>query len=463
MADSGEVILTRNLFINTEQSQYSQSGDSYRTTLPPSAFSCKSNQKMRLTLTSFEMRKNWYEVNNTNNTFFMFCNNTQTSPSLVPVIIPPGTYRSFGTNAPQTVASIPSTIYSYATNDLCSAIKFAVDKALSAYQNGGQVIDWTNAGASTTNYTGRATFLATAAAGDFPYGSGVSWNTVTRKFTITLPNQKVSAPYSTDTFSFIFPQIKTASGNIAAALIGYFGNTNSTTYGDWTFQDSHQLLGGRPVRDVSVPPGIVSPYLMNQFSGIQGLTQTGTNIFTSPYVGQLNTIAALYLRLYGLQTANYQAPSLDRNMLDLGIVEPTSIFARIPMVTTVYDDNNEMISWSDSSIREHRIDIDSKQISTIQLGLTDDKSRPIAKVGVNQGADGMQHYRLTLKFEIIQLNESLNKIPPSLDILQSILPVGYNGLMADDRTINDRQVDFGKKMPSSQFRPANSSHRGRLA
>ena len=387
MADSGEVILTRNLFINTEQSQYSQSGDSYRTTLPPSAFSCKSNQKMRLTLTSFEMRKNWYEVNNTNNTFFLFCNNGSATPPLVPIIIPPGTYRSFGTNAPQATGSVAAgKTYAYATSDICSAIKFAVDKALYAYQLGGLVHDWTDTVASTTTYVAHTSFAyGGSAAGDITWGSGVSWNTVTRKFSITLPNLVGG---STDTFSFIFPQIKNASGNIAASLIGFFGNTSSTIYGDWTCQDSHQLLGGRPVRDVSVPPGVV--VLTNQFSGIQGLTQQiGTNIYTSPYVGQLNTIAALYLRLFGLQTANYQAPSLDRNMLDLGIVEPTSIFARIPMVTTVNDDNNEMISWSDSSIREHRIDIDSKQISTIQLGLTDDKSRPIAKVGINQGADGM--------------------------------------------------------------------------
>ena len=217
------------------------------------------------------------------------------------------------------------------------------------------------------------------------------------------------------------------------------------------------------MRDVNVVSNIGTAY-STQFGGIAGLTQVGaTQVYVSPYVGQPNTIAALYLRLFGLQTANYQAPSLDRNMLDLGIVEPTSIFARIPLVTTVYDDLNEIITWSDSSIREHRIDIDSKQISTLQLSLTDDKSRPIAKVGLNQGADGMQHYRLTLKFEIIQLNESLNKIPPSLDILQSIMPIGYNGLMADDRTINDRPVNFGKAMPKSQFRPTDSSHRGRPA
>ena len=307
MGESGEVILTRNIFINTELSQYRNDG-SYRTTLPSSAFACKNNQKMRLTLTSFEMRKNWYEVNNMNNTFFMFCtyqnlftltgansgsdtltingfidindsfvlsalipsmtgataattyfviasanyaynattnvttfnlsaargggsvnlvgttsttliginilktNNTNMF-SLVPIIIPPGTYRAFGTSAPQvanslnsgSVPTLPNT-YQYTNNDLCSALKFAVDKALYALYYGGQVTDNTNSIASSTTYLAHPCFTSgTAAAGDITFGSAVMFNTVTRKFTITLPSLKTNA---TEIFSFIFPQIK---------------------------------------------------------------------------------------------------------------------------------------------------------------------------------------------------------------------------------------------------------------
>jgi len=560
--EAGEVVLTRDVFINTEASQ--NNGDLYNIVMPTNAFSCKNNQKMRLTLTSFEMRKNWYEINNTNNTFFLyvksvvstpfsivnvnivnktltvngrvaigdmftingaipnvtfptsafyfvstfssFANNQstfqfsnvqngqpitmvgttgavnvpfsqiQSTVSLAPCIIPPGTYRSFappvasGTaiSTVPPVASSPPSVYPYSKSDLATAIKFAVDKALSALQKGGTLTDWANQNASNINYTAKS-YWATGSngMGDVNWGCSVTWNTVTRQFSIALPTTATPAANETFSFAFIFPQLKTQFSNITPQVSMYFSNTNPSVYGDWTFQDSHQVLGARPALDSSVnvdpslPPQAIA---MNQFNGLQGLTPTFANsTYVSPYVGQLNTIAALYLRIFGIQTANYQAPTIDRNMLNLGQVEPTPIFARIPLVSTVYDDLNEMISWTDSSVREHRVDIDATQMSTLQFTLTDDKSRPIPRVSANQGIDGMQHYRFTLKFEIIQKDEKANIIPSSIDVIKSVTPVGYTGAISDDRTITDRDIKWNSKVAGEFFKPTISGHRQKPA
>ena len=43
---------------------------------PPHPFSAQGNERMALTLVSFTMRRNWYNINATNNTFYLFVSNT---------------------------------------------------------------------------------------------------------------------------------------------------------------------------------------------------------------------------------------------------------------------------------------------------------------------------------------------------------------------------------------------------
>ena len=65
--------------------------------LPPRSFSASGNEQMSLTLQSFSIRRNWYNINPTNNTGYIFVDNTYFQFS-----INPGLYASF---APDPLAS----------------------------------------------------------------------------------------------------------------------------------------------------------------------------------------------------------------------------------------------------------------------------------------------------------------------------------------------------------------------
>ena len=58
--------------------------------VPPHPFSSVGAERMSLTLVSFTMRRNWYNINNTNNRFYIYVNNVHHE-----VKIDPGVYTTF--------------------------------------------------------------------------------------------------------------------------------------------------------------------------------------------------------------------------------------------------------------------------------------------------------------------------------------------------------------------------------
>ena len=105
-----KLVSTRNLFVNTDDAPDSD-GVRARYNLPTGVIDCESNQTMTLTLSSFNMRKGFYSVNQTNNVFYILNNvqeiDTSTNPhSLKPsdtikatrCVIEPGNYRLFWTD-----------------------------------------------------------------------------------------------------------------------------------------------------------------------------------------------------------------------------------------------------------------------------------------------------------------------------------------------------------------------------
>jgi hypothetical protein len=58
--------------------------------VPPHPFSSNGGERMALSLVSFTMRRNWYNVNATNNTFYIYVNGTYFQS-----IIAPGVYTTF--------------------------------------------------------------------------------------------------------------------------------------------------------------------------------------------------------------------------------------------------------------------------------------------------------------------------------------------------------------------------------
>ena len=431
-------VATRNLFIDSEIVQGTGNGLSFRLNLPPSSFSCKANQVMKMTLTNFEIRKNWYEVNQTNNVFWLQVTGGGTT-KYVPVIIPPGSYRAFGTtNTASGVTSSAS--YSYANNDLCSALAFAVTKSLSSIQLNTSVFDsigGVNVVSPAPGYAANAFFPSAPVA-------TVAFNTVTRKFTITFP--AANSGYVIN--GLVFLQLKNAlpTGHPMITAVSNF----NTAYGDPTFMDTHELLGGVPSRDNNVTGGTVAT----------GNT-VASNAYVTPYVGQLNTLEAIYIRLLSASTNNFQSPGLDRNLPNNYGLVPTNILARIPLPAAVYDDSIELLSFTEQGNGTFTCLIDARQMQNIEIMVSDDKGRFLQQVLAGQATSGNLSAKITLKWDIIQYDQSLNSLPPSLDVIKSLSPVGL--VRPSDeiiRTVTDKQVSMVNK---KQMKPSGSSFEPKMS
>ena len=87
-----KVKFARNVFIDSEINSIGN-GQISKINFPPSAFSIAPRESMRLTLSSFEMRRNWYNINPSNNTFYLY--NPAGVGTYSPIVIAQGTYSTF--------------------------------------------------------------------------------------------------------------------------------------------------------------------------------------------------------------------------------------------------------------------------------------------------------------------------------------------------------------------------------
>ena len=90
------VKITRNIFIDSETNTNIDLTQ-VSVNLVPNDFFCGANEEMRITLTSFEMRNNWYNINQYNNTFWLFTPTTPTSVggTYYQIQIAPSSYYDF--------------------------------------------------------------------------------------------------------------------------------------------------------------------------------------------------------------------------------------------------------------------------------------------------------------------------------------------------------------------------------
>ena len=82
---------SRLIFIDSEINTVGNRGKA-KVLLPNHPFSVCCNDRMRLTLLSFEMRRNWYSVNQTNNIFYI---RDPDADTYTEIVIPPGSYYTF--------------------------------------------------------------------------------------------------------------------------------------------------------------------------------------------------------------------------------------------------------------------------------------------------------------------------------------------------------------------------------
>ena len=82
---------SRLMIIDSELNSVSQRGKC-RILIPNHPFSVQGDSKMRMTLLSFVMRRQWHNINQTNNEFYLY---SASNNLFVPVTIQPGVYTTF--------------------------------------------------------------------------------------------------------------------------------------------------------------------------------------------------------------------------------------------------------------------------------------------------------------------------------------------------------------------------------
>jgi len=346
---------TRNIFIDSETNTV-QDQIQVSVNLVPNDFYCTADEEMRLTLTSFEMRTNWYNINQYNNVFYVFTPTVAggATGTFYQVQIAAGSYYDFLDTIYNPGVASPTTI-----NGLATAIQTALNAA------------------------------------GIGSGNTCTYSPITRKFSIGL---NISATGNNGT---ITANSYMVCLSIPQGLATYIPTGVSPLY---TFTDVNEILGAKPMR--TYPNAATVP--LNAFG--TGTVASGIITFASPFVAQLNSQEALYIRT-NLQTLNYSTYGFAQTIFQ-NTVTGTQIMARIPLQNQLYNEPDPFISYEDKN-DTFSVTVGNKQLDNITIYITDDKNRPIPNVGVGQVTNGMMSFKCSIKWEVV-LKDSANPFIPTI-------------------------------------------------
>lgn len=110
-----EVHFSRNVFLDSQTNTLG-TGTNARFIFQPNSFSVGPNEHSRMILRSYDMRRTWYDINQTNNVIYWYCPGLEPNPLVYtgigvfyPVVIKPGSYDSFTKLATAIVAGMTVT------------------------------------------------------------------------------------------------------------------------------------------------------------------------------------------------------------------------------------------------------------------------------------------------------------------------------------------------------------------
>ena len=303
------------------------------------------------------MRTNWYNINQYNNVFYVFTPTVAggAAGTFYQVQIAAGSYYDF-----------VDTIY--------------------------------NAGVgSPITATGLSTAIQTALnASGIGTGNTCTYDVITRKFTFGL---NISAAGNNGTI--------TANSYIVCFSIpsGVIGYVPAGVSGLYTFTDTNEILGSIPMRTYQSAATVP----INTF-GVAGTVAGGILSFSSPYVAQLNSQEALYLRT-NLQTLNYSTYGFAQSVFQ-NTITGSQIMARIPITNQLYNVSDPFVSYEDAN-DTFQLTLGNKQLDNITISITDDKNRPIPNVAFGQVVSGQMSFKCSLKWEVV-LKDSANPFIPTI-------------------------------------------------
>ena len=445
------IISERNLFINTSSVPVGNGRD-VSINLPQGYADCAFGEQMRMTLSTFLMEKKFYDVNETNNTFFLVAYTTDanlTDMISIPIVIPKGNYKSFGGRqdygqevtagtAPPAWAVNTTRVRSwYNTRGLGYQLLLKIEAALGLEWNGTKYIDNP---AGTGVYKVVKDTLTTRDLVIIKHDAVSGRWTITIDIASAITDTAIESRITSKTYKLNFYSFELANySNFDNAIGKIIGNN---LYG--AFVDTHELLGGCSVQRNND----LAPATLTQLESVTALfdsVNTTPNVYTGQgsFQASLKTLEAVYVRT-NLSSTNFQTASFDSGNDLYPFVISSDILAKIPVYAgtvatsseTNYPaylenaqvplaDNNpeglpsalagtnnvqygyndetfpaEYISFIDQGGHTFSMMLNTNHVSQIRMFLTDDKGRLIPWESDGQKACNEMYFTATLKVTI---------------------------------------------------------------
>lgn len=374
------VVESRNLFVDSSATQRGESR-SITLSVPQGMMECQDHQTLRITLASFQMRKNFYNVNQHNNTFFIFA---KTGVSASPVAyhkveILPGDYQFHN----QQLDAIQSSIATQMDASMVVALKAmgaAAPTCVSAWQA----------------YTGR-------------------WVVAIDKVPSTWTDIKL--------VSFKIPNYRGTPANLITKAIA--GNSGLA------FQSSSDLMGGCPHTKMDLT-GTTDLEQYDQLTPMFASTAplaSQKQSFIGLFKAALSTDDSVYVRT-NLQNTGFQTAGFDTGGDQFPQIRATQILAKVSLAnlhnrsvffttdrivlasppaqgsnqpTSTYEAfDTEIIDYQDKGDLVYSLRLTNRNISEFNLSITDRLGRLLPPISNEQIACNNMSWTATLRIDVLE-------------------------------------------------------------
>ncbi len=356
-----KLVEERNFFVDTERVIMGNCLDTF-ISLPQNLMRCEPNQNMRVTLGSFSMRRNFYNVNYNNNKLYFVTEAAGVFDSSAQIVIDEGDYRNY--NDPN--------------EGICHAWETAIDTALASL------------GVPAGNCNCVYTRIDRKLQIDFVTTGGAFDNI--KMVCFTMPNFRAEA---------------------GTMLYSIIGNDFEAA-----FQDTHVLLGGCPHTNqgASTYAELVECIPLTRTAG-PPVSYNGKSIYNA----NLSTEQNIYMRT-DLNNTAFQTSSFDVSSIYPNVVT-SNILAKIPYVNpykaeigedqgTPPDPNNTrtynceqdtpVIRYTDNGANLFSLLLTSKGVAQMRLFLTDAYGRRLPEISAEQLKCNGIHFTCSLKIQIYE-------------------------------------------------------------